>query len=227
MPTNKLEHIAFILDGNKRWAKNKNVTLKTAYKQGLENISNLINSTLKNKIKYLTLFTLSSENLKRASVNNIFEVIYDEFSYFFKKIIDEKKTKIQILGSKENLPNKILELIEHCEKETKDNNTLFLNLAFNYGFKHEVKEVLSKVKKNTLIDISNDKKINELFFLGSIPDPDFLIRTGGEKRLSNFIMYNLTYTEIFFIDTLWPDFKSTELKSIIDKYNKISRRYGL
>ena len=125
------------------------------------------------------------------------------------------------------LPNKILKLIEHCESQSQENNILFLNLAFNYGFKYEIKQVLEKILINTSINLSNDKEINELFLLGSIPDPDFLIRTGGEKRLSNFIMYNLTYTEIFFIDTLWPDFKSEELEKIINKYNKITRRYGL
>ena len=227
MPINKLEHIAFILDGNKRWAKKNNISIKNAYKQGLENISNLISSTLDHNIRYLTLFTLSSENLNRSSVKNIFDVIYDEFSFFFQKIINEKKTKIKIIGSKVNLPDKILSLITHCENETKDNNMLFLNLAFNYGFKNEIKQVLQKIIKNNSIDLNDKDKINELFLLGNIPDPDLLIRTGGEKRLSNFIMYNLTYTEIFFIDTLWPDFSSDELKNIIIKYKKISRRYGL
>ena len=139
----------------------------------------------------------------------------------------KKKTRIKVIGSKKNLPNKILDLITHCESETKDNNVLFLNLAFNYGFKNEVKQVLQKIIKNNSIDINNIDNINKLFLLGNIPDPDLLIRTGGQKRLSNFIMYNLTYTEIFFIDTLWPDFKSDELKGIITKYKNISRRYGL
>ena len=227
MPTNKLEHIAFILDGNKRWAKKNNVSLKNAYKRGLENISDLITNTLKNKIKYLTLFTLSSENINRTSVKNIFDVIYDEFSFFFQKIIDEKKTKIKIIGSKENLPNKILDLIKHCENETKDNKVFFLNLAFNYGFKDEIKQVYKKLLNKKNLNIDNEKNLNKLFFLGNIPDPDLLIRTGGEKRLSNFIMYNLTYSEIFFINTLWPDFTLKELKTIISEFRKINRRYGL
>ena len=227
MLKNKLEHIAFILDGNKRWAKKNNTSLKKAYKNGLKNISNLINNSIEIKIKYLTLFTLSSENIKRKSVKNIFQVIYDDFSFFFEKIIKEKKVKIRIIGSKNNLPDKILSLIDHCENETKQNNQLILNLAFNYGFKNEIKEVLQKIINKPSININNSENIKELFLIGNIPDPDLLIRTGGEKRLSNFIMYNLCYSEIFFINTLWPDFKFKELKLIIDKFNKIERKYGL
>ncbi len=227
MPNNNLAHIAFILDGNKRWAKKNNFNLKNAYKKGLENISKLINNSLEIKLKYLTLFTLSSENIQRQSVNNIFQVIYDDFAYFFDKIIEEKKVKIKIIGSKSNLPIKILKLIDHCEYETKKNNKLILNLAFNYGFKNEILQVLQKIKDNSSININSHKNIKELFLLGDIQDPDLLIRTGGEKRLSNFIMYNLTYTEIFFIDTLWPDFKFEELKKIVNKYNTIKRTYGL
>ena len=227
MPYNNLEHIAFILDGNKRWAKKNNISLKSAYRKGLENIADLINNCINIKIQYLTLFTLSSENIQRQSIGNIFQVIYDDFSFFFEKIIQEKKVKIKIIGSRLNLPSKILKLIEHCEYETKNNNHLILNLAFNYGFKNEIQQVLQKIKDNLSINLQSSADIKKLFLLGNIKDPDLLIRTGGERRLSNFIMYNLTYTEIFFIDTFWPDFKFDELKIIINEYNNIKRNYGL
>ena len=126
-----------------------------------------------------------------------------------------------------NLPTKILKLIDHCELETKNNNQLILNLAFNYGFKNEIKQVLQKIKDDRSVNINTSDDIKKLFLLGNTKDPDLLIRTGGERRLSNFIMYNLTYTEIFFIDTLWPDFKFEELKLIIGKYYNINRTYGL
>ncbi len=226
MPKNKLEHISFILDGNKRWAKKHNISIKKAYRYGLENINNLIYNCLKVNLSYLTLFTLSSENMKRKSVNSIYQVIYDDFFDFFEKIIKEKNVKIKIIGTKNNLPGKICDLIDHCENETKNNNKLFLNLAFNYGFKDEIREVLKKINENKIL-LDEDKNINDLFYLGNIPDPDILIRTGGEKRLSNFIMYNLTYTELFFINKLWPDFNNSDLLKIIDDYNKTSRRYGL
>ena len=227
MVKNKLEHIAFILDGNKRWAKKNNLSLKEAYKHGLQNINVLIKNILKIKIQNLTLFTLSSENIKRNSVGNIFQVIYDDFSFFLETIIKEKKVRIKIIGSKKNLPKKIIDLINHCEIMTKDNNKLQLNLAFNYGFKDEIVSVLNNFKKNKQIDITNSANLKKLFFLGDTPDPDILIRTGGERRLSNFIMFNLTYSEIFFINTLWPDFTNNELLEIISSYNKILRRYGL
>jgi len=223
---NKLEHIAFILDGNKRWAKKNNSSTLNAYKKGFKNISDLVDNCLNLKIKYLTLFTLSSENIKRKNVNNIFQVIYDDFALFFNKIIDEKNVKIKIIGSRENLPKKIINLINHSEKFTFQNNKLILNLAFNYGFKYEIKEVLKNVSNNK-IDLENDDNIKKLFLIGSIPDPDILIRTGGERRLSNFIMYNLTYTELYFIDKLWPDFKNSDLIEIVNNFENISRRYGL
>ena len=226
MPKNKLEHIAFILDGNKRWAKRNRVNIKDAYKEGLENINNLIDISLNLKLKYLTLFTLSSENIKRKNVSSIFQIIFEDFEKFLDKIISQKLVKINVIGSSNNLPKKIINLITNSEEETKKNKDLILNLAFNYGFKDEIRRVLTKVQKHK-INTKNFNEINKLFFLGTIPDPDILIRTGGEKRLSNFIMYNLTYTEIFFINTLWPDFSRDELVNIIKEYKKISRRYGL
>ena len=227
MSKNKLEHIAFILDGNKRWAKKNNVSLKKAYNAGLSNISHLINNCLEIKLPYLTLFTLSSENINRNSVNNIYQVIYDDFAFFFEKIIKEKLVNVNVIGSRKNLPSKIINLINHSESETKNNQQLKLNLAFNYGFKDEIKHILKKSIEVSNIDLNDENSIRELFFLGSIPDPDILIRTGGDKRLSNFIMYNLIYTEIFFIDLLWPEFNSNDLDNVINSYNKRSRRYGL
>ena len=226
MLQNKLEHIAFILDGNKRWAKKNNSSTLNAYKKGFKNISDLVDNCLNLKIKYLTLFTLSSENIKRKNVNNIFQVIYDDFALFFNKIIDEKNVKIKIIGSRENLPKKIINLINHSENCTFQNNKLILNLAFNYGFKYEIKEVL-KIVSNNKIDLEKDDNIKKLFLIGDIPDPDILIRTGGERRLSNFIMYNLTYTELYFIDKLWPDFNNSDLVEIVNNFENISRRYGL
>ncbi len=227
MHKNKLQHIAFILDGNKRWAKKNKISLKKGYSDGLNNIHHLIESCLKIKLPYLTLFTLSSENIKRTSVDKIFEVIYDEFSFFFEKLIKEKNVKIKIIGSRSNIPKKILKLIDHCENETKDNLGLELNLAFNYGFKNEIIDVINKVIDNKEYNITSEKDLRKLFYLGNIPDPDILVRTGGYKRLSNFIMYNLTYTEIYFVDTLWPQFSSKELMKIITNYKSIIRTYGL
>lgn len=225
---NKLEHIAFILDGNKRWAKKNKFSNFLGYSKGFENIKNLVNFSLNIKLRNLTIYALSSENFHRSSLDLIYDIIYKNFSKYFENLIVDNGVKIKIFGSRKNLPNKILDIFENIEKLSLNNNTLNLNIAFNYGFKHEIKKVLKKVKNNSLeIDLNNEQEIDKLFDIGKFPDPDILIRTGGYKRLSNFIMYNLTYTELFFTDTLWPDFSEEEFNDIIKEYSNIRRKYGL
>ncbi len=225
---NKLNHIALILDGNKRWAKKNNLSNLKGYIKGFENIKNLVAFTLSKNISHLTIFTLSSENFNRPSINIIYDIIYDNFSKTFNDLVKEKGVKIKIFGSRKNLPHKILEIFRNIEESSLNNKNLVLNIAFNYGFKDEIKHIFKNIiNKEVNIKLDNEKDINNLFFLGSIPDPDILIRTGGYKRLSNFIMYNLTYTELFFTETLWPDFSEKEFNSIINQYSKIDRKYGL
>ena len=222
------KHIAIILDGNKRWASKNNRSVMEGYNRGLDKIRIIMQANLEKKIPYLTLFTLSSENLFRTSINNIFEIILNGFEKFLHEIINENKIKIRIIGRRNNLPKKIINILNKCEDLTSKNKELTLNLAFNYGFKNEISNVIEKIiKSKKLINPQNLSEINDLFDLGNIPDPDILIRTGGHKRLSNFILYNLSYTEIFFIDTLWPDFSILEYNQIISEYYKIERNYGL
>ncbi len=225
---NNLDHIALILDGNKRWAKKNNFSSLYGYNQGFENIKELVNYSLAINLPNLTIFALSSENFNRSSVNIIYDIIYDNFSKTFDDLIKNKGVKVKIFGSREKLPNRIKEIFNTIENNSSANTSLNLNIAFNYGFKEEIKNVLNKFQnlKNT-IDINDDNQIKKLFYLGSIPDPDILIRTGGYQRLSNFIMFNLTYTELFFTNTLWPDFSKKELQNIIDNFLKIKRKYGL
>jgi len=225
---NNLEHIALILDGNKRWAKKNKYTTLNGYTKGFENIKNLVQYSLSINLSNLTIFTLSSENYNRSSINVIYDIIYNNFSNTFEELVKKNGVKIKIFGSRDNLPDKINNIFKDIENTSSLNNNLNLNVAFNYGFKNEIKNILKKIKKtNTKINFDNEIEINELFDLGSISDPDILIRTGGYKRLSNFIMYNLTYTELFFTKTLWPDFSEKEFKSIINEYYKINRKYGL
>jgi len=225
---NKLNHIALILDGNKRWAKKNKLSYINGYTKGFENIKNLVTYSLSKQVANLTIFTLSSENFNRSSINLIYDIIYNNFSKTFNDLVKEKGVKIKIFGSRKNLPNKLLEIFQNIEETSLNNKNLILNVAFNYGFKNEIKEILKNIsKKEVNIKFDNDKDINNLFFLGSLPDPDILIRTGGYKRLSNFIMYNLTYTELFFTETLWPDFSEKEFNSILNKYFNINRKYGL
>ena len=225
---NKLNHIALILDGNKRWAKKNNQSSLNGYTKGFENITKVVTYTLTKNISNLTIFALSSENFNRSSINVIYEIIYDNFSKTFNDLVKEKGVKIKIFGSRKNLPQKILEIFKNIEESSINNKNLNLNIAFNYGFKDEIKNILTNIiNKEIKINLDNQKNIDNLFFLGPFPDPDILIRTGGYKRLSNFIMYNLTYTELFFTNTLWPDFTEAEFKSIINKYSEIQRKYGL
>ena len=225
---NNLNHIALILDGNKRWAKKNNFSNFIGYSKGFENIRNLVNFSLNIKLKNLTLYALSSENFHRSSLDLIYDIIYKNFSKYFNDLVVDNGVKIKIFGSRKNLPKKILDIFENIENLSLNNNALNLNIAFNYGFKNEIKKVLNRVKDNSLkINLNNQQEIDNLFDIGAFPDPDILIRTGGYKRLSNFIMYNLTYTELFFTDTLWPEFSEKEFKDIITKFSNISRKYGL
>ena len=225
---NNLNHIALILDGNKRWAKKNNKSNILGYTKGLDNIKNLVKSSLSNNISYLTIFALSTENFKRSSLNIIYDLIYKNFNKILDEIIKDHDVKIKIFGSKDNLPKKILEIFENIENTSTNNSALNLNIGFNYGFKNEIRKIIEKVKdKDFKINLDDQEDINKLFNIGNIPDPDLLIRTGGYQRLSNFIMYNLTYTELFFTKTLWPDFTETELNLIINEYLNIKRKYGL
>ncbi len=225
---NNLNHIALILDGNKRWAKNNSKTNLYGYTKGFENIRNIVNYSISKKVSNLTIFTLSSENFNRSSIDLIYDIIYKNFSKTFDDLVKEKNIKIKIFGSRDNLPYKIKEIFQNVESLSFNNKKLNLNIAFNYGFKDEIKNIFKKLmNKEVTINLDNKNDINNLFYLGSLPDPDILIRTGGYKRLSNFIMYNLTYTELFFTETLWPDFTEEEYISIINQYTKIDRKYGL
>ncbi len=229
MSKNNISHLAFILDGNKRWADKHKLSEVYGYKKGFDNISTLVDYSLKINLSNLTLFTLSSENIKRPSINIIYEIIYSNFSNLIDKIIKKNNIKINIFGTRDNLPKKISNIFDEAEKVTINNKkNLNLNLAFNYGFKIEMREVLKKYKSQIeTFDINNQDEIDNLFFLSSLSDPDILIRTGGYQRLSNFIMYNLTYTELYFTETLWPDFTIDELKTILNKFSKVNRKYGL
>ena len=225
---NNLDHIALILDGNKRWAKENNISNLNGYLRGFENIKNVVNYSISLEISNLTIFALSSENFNRSSISTIYDLIYKNFSKLFDDLVKNKGVKINIFGSRNNLPIKIKKIFEDIEYLSLNNKMINLNIAFNYGFKNEIKRALDKVTTNkSRINLENENDLKKLFYLGSFPDPDLLIRTGGYKRLSNFIMYNLTYTELFFTDTLWPDFSKDEFNSIIAKYMKIKRKYGL
>ena len=218
-----------IMDGNKRWSMLNNVSLKEGYVRGLYKIKEIVKICIDEKIKYLTLFALSSENIKRPSVSIIFDILYNEYNNLLEEFEFKNNVKIKIIGEKKGISSRIYKILNNIENKTKENKKLNLNIAFNYGTN---KELLSIIKN--IIDIYKNKKIiiddallQEHMYLSNIPDPDLLIRTGGFQRLSNFLLLKLSYTELFFTKTLWPDFNKKELLEIFESYKNIERNYGL
>ena len=221
---NPIKHVAIIMDGNGRWGiKHKN-SRNLGHKEGLKTVEKIIRSTVKNKINYLTLFTFSTENWKRPKkeIKFLFSLLEN---FLINKINDLQKQniKLKILGKKKFSKN-INKLLLNAEKITNKNKRLQINLALNYGAKSEIintVKILNKKKLNI-----NENNINKNLYTNTIPDPDILIRTGDTKRLSNFLLWQLAYTEIFFVKKLWPDFNSNDYNKILDNFKKIKRNFG-
>ncbi len=211
------------MDGNQRWSKKNNKQIEEGYIAGFNNLEKIIDYCLKIKVKYITVFALSSENLQRNSSYLIFKIIRKIYKKLFKDL-NNKKININIIGEKKNIPDDILKIFTKIESFNK--NSLQLNIAFNYGTQFEIKNII----ENFLINETNEinlKMIRKNMYLGNIPDPEILIRTGGFQRLSNFILLNLSYTELFFTKTLWPEFSLEELDRIIKEHSNIKKNYGL
>jgi len=223
---NLLNHVAIIMDGNGRWGLKKKKSRNYGHLKGLNTVETVIKTSLDRKIPYLTLYTFSTENWKRPDkeINFLFNLIRKHIKKNLKKII-KQGIKINIIGKRKKLPTDIVKSLKLIEKRTKKNNAITINLALNYGSKEEIVDACKKFvfEKNKKIDIQNFQK--RLYTKG-IPDPDILIRTGGTRRLSNFLLWQLAYTEIFFVKKLWPEFNENDFKNIINKFNKIKRNFG-
>ena len=223
---NELNHVAIIMDGNGRWGLKKNKSRNYGHFKGLKSAESAIKTVIKNRIPYLTLYTFSTENWKRPEneINFLFDLIRKSLKKNLKKII-KQEIKINIIGIKKKLPSDISKIINFIEKKTKKNKRLTLNLALNYGSQEEIVSACKKITKNKNINI-NIKNFEKYLYTSYMPNPDILIRTGGTKRLSNFLLWQLAYTEIFFIDKLWPDFNENDFNNIIKKYYSIKRNFG-
>ncbi len=221
---NPLNHVAIIMDGNGRWGLKYQNSRNAGHKAGLKTVEEIIKETIKNNIKFLTLYAFSTENWKRPKkeINYLFNLLEN----FLINRVDElnnQKIKLKIIGNK-NFSKKLNKLLKYSEKKTSQNKVLQINLAINYGSKIELINAFKALSKNK-------KKINEKNFIKylqtkNIPDPDLLIRTGNTNRLSNFLLWQLAYAEIFFEKKLWPDFSSTDYRKIIKKFKKIKRNFG-
>ncbi len=218
---NKLNHIAFIMDGNGRWGRKKNKGRNYGHLKGVETVKKIVKSSIKHRIPFVTFFVFSSENWKRpkTEINFLFKLIKN---YFFKEIdsVTKQGIKINILGEIKKLPRDLRNILIKCENLTKKNKNINVNLAINYGGKNEI---LMAVKKNKKISLRN---LERNLYTKNMPDPEILIRTGGNQRLSNFMLWQLAYAELFFLKKLWPDFESKDLKKVINKFKKIKRNYG-
>ena len=221
---NPLNHVAIIMDGNGRWGlKNKN-SRNEGHKAGLKTVEKILKETINQKIKFLTLFAFSTENWNRPKkeIRYLFKLLEN---YLSKKIneLHKKNIKLNIIGTK-NFSKKLNKILISSEKKTLKNTKLQINLALNYGSKFEILNALKIMNKNN--DEINEKNFKKYLQTKNTPDPDLLIRTGNTKRLSNFLLWQLAYAEIFFEKKLWPDFNEKDYVQIIKKFKKIKRNFG-
>ena len=219
---NKLNHIAFIMDGNGRWGKKNNKGRNFGHLKGVETVKKIVKSSIKLQIPVITFFVFSSENWKRPKneIHYLFKLIK---AYFSKEIqiLKDQGIRINILGEVNRLPKDIISVLKETTQLTKKNNKILVNLAINYGAQYEILNSIKKMGKK--INISN---LEKNLYTKNLPNPDILIRTGGYQRLSNFMLWQIAYTELFFLKKLWPDFNSADLKGIIERFKKIKRNYG-
>ena len=218
---NKLNHIAFIMDGNGRWGKRKKRSRNFGHLKGVDTVKKVVKNSIKLKIPILTFYVFSSENWRRPKkeISFLFRLIQN---YFLKEIesIERQGIKINILGELSKIPFNIKSTLKSTVLRTKKNKRIIVNLAINYGSKNEILNAVRKTKK---ISIKNFEKN---LYTKNLPDPDILIRTGGHQRLSNFMLWQLAYAELFFLKKLWPDFNYSDLKLTIERFKKSKRNFG-
>ena len=222
---NPLNHVAIIMDGNGRWGLNNKNSRNLGHKEGLVAVERIIKQSLKNQIKYLTLFAFSTENWKRPNleITYLFNLLE---KFLIEKLPDLNKQNIRlkIIGKKIPVSSKLNRLLKKSQASTFKNKKLQINLALNYGSKSELVDGIRMLIKNK--KLINEKNISKSLYTKDIPNPDILIRTGDTKRLSNFLLWQLAYTEIFFEKKLWPDFTEKDFIKIIKKYKTIKRNFG-
>ena len=222
---NPPKHVAIIMDGNGRWGLKKRNSRRYGHKKGLETVDEIIQAAIKKKIKYLTLFVFSTENWKRPKkeIKYLFSLLNDYIDMELIKLV-KKNIRIKVFGDIKIFPKLLRNKIKKTEKITKKNNKIQINMALNYGSKQEIifsiKNIIKKRKKINEINISKN------LYTNGVPDPEILIRTGNVKRISNFLLWQSSYSEIFFIKKMWPDFSKFDFYKIINKFHKINRNFG-
>ncbi len=221
---NQIQHVAIIMDGNGRWGLKHKKSRNLGHKEGLKTVEKIIKISVKKKIKYLTLYAFSTENWKRPrrEIKYLFSLLEN---FLNNKISDlnNENIKLKIIG-KRNFSKKMNKILSLSERKTSRNKKLQINLALNYGSKNELVSSFNLIKKNK--KKINENNISKYLFTRNIPDPDLLIRTGNTRRLSNFLLWQLAYSEIFFEKKLWPDFNEKDYNKILSNFKKIKRNFG-
>ena len=219
---NKLNHVAFIMDGNGRWGQKRKKGRNFGHLNGVKTVKKIVEKSAKLKIPIITFYVFSTENWKRpkSEINFLFKLIINYFKKELSKVI-LNGIKINIIGNINKLPSKIRTSLKSVIRKTNNNKKITVNLAINYGSRDEIVYASKKLKKKITI-----KTLSQNLYTKNLPNPDILIRTGGRKRLSNFMLWQLAYTEIYFIDKLWPDFNSSDLVRIINNFKKTKRNFG-
>ncbi len=225
-------HIAIIMDGNRRWAKNNNLDVRLGHKKGAETLEKIVRYCNKIGIKYLTVYAFSTENWKRSKEEvSALMLLLQNYLDDFAKRVDTENIKINMIGNRENLSKGLLKSIDNAIKRTENNTGTNFNVAFNYGGRDEivraVKNIAEDVKNNIInVEEIGEKLISDNLYTKNMPDPDLLIRTSGEIRTSNFLPWQLVYSEFYFIEKLWPDFTEEDLNKAINVYNSRNRKFG-
>ncbi len=229
---NSLRHIAIIMDGNARWAKKNNLNIFNGHKKGVHNIKEIALACIEFNIKYLTIYAFSSENWQRSKteVNNLLKLL-DEYLDNGLDPLHENGIRINIFGDLSKIPKNLLDKINQSEEKTKNNKSLILNVAFSYGARQEIVEAAKKVAfavKEGQINISqvDEELFSKNLYNINLPDPDLLIRTAGDLRVSNFLLWQIAYSELYFVKDFWPDFNKEKLLQAINDFNNRDRRYG-
>ena len=219
---NKLNHIAFIMDGNGRWGIKEKKNRNFGHLEGVETVKKVVAASIKFSIPIITFYVFSSENWKRPQTEKLY--LFNLIKKYFEQEITnlhKQGIKIKILGDIKKMPRSLKKILNKTVALTKKNKKIIVNLAINYGSKNEILNAIKKTKGKFSIN-----KIEKNLYTKNLPNPDILVRTGGYQRLSNFLLWQLAYTELFFLKKLWPDFNSKDLLGIIKKYKNIKRNYG-
>ena len=226
------KHIAIIMDGNRRWAKSKGKPAAFGHKEGAKTLEKIVRYGNKIGLQYITVYAFSTENWKRTEEEvKALMFLFQSYLSDYAKRADSENIKVKFLGDRTALSDSMQNLMKQCEEKTKDNTGITFNIAINYGGRDElltaIKSIAAKVKTGSLNieDIDEEVVANNLY-TKSEPDPDLLIRTSGEKRLSNFLPWQLVYTEFLFVDKNWPDFSEEDLDNAIEEYQKRTRKFG-